>query len=117
MSQKIPHMSNATLLWICYGLYAAALICGGITALIAVIIGHLKRKEINDALTLNHLNWQIATFWKMLIGIIAISVISFLLTITVLLSFLVYPLWLLPLIWYIYRVAKGALALNGGKMV
>ncbi len=117
MSQQNTQISNTTLLWICYGLYGAALICGGITALVALIIGHIKRKDANDALTASHLNWQITTFWQSLIGIIAVAILSFILSITVILSFLVFPLWLLFVVWYIYRVAKGALALNSGKCI
>ncbi len=117
MSQNNTTISNTTLLWICYGLYAAALICGGITALVAVVIGYIKRKDANDALTTSHLNWQIATFWQTLIGLIAMAIVSFLLTITLVLSFLIFPLWVLFAIWYIYRVAKGALALNSGNCV
>ncbi len=116
MSQR-SSISNTTLLWICYGLYGAALICGGITAIIAVIIGYLKRKDINDALTNSHLSWQIATFWQVAIGMVAVAIVSFLLTITVVLSFLVFPLWFLLAIWYIYRIAKGALALNNGRSI
>ncbi len=116
MSQNSPSISNTTIIWICYGLYGAAIICGGMTAVVAVIINYLTRNTA-DELCKKHIQWQIGTFWGALISSILLIGVSFILGITVVLSFLIYPLWFIFAIWYIYRVAKGALAFNSRKAV
>ncbi len=110
-------IKDSTLVWICYALYAGALICGGITCIIAVIVNYLTRGNIQDPILRNHIDWQIGTFWRALIGGGVLVVLTFLLAVTWILSFLTFPLWLVFAIWYIYRIAKGALALNSGKTV
>jgi len=57
----------------------------------------------------SHFEWQIKTFWYGLAG----AVVSWLLMF-VLIGF---PLLLAVLVWVIYRIVKGWLALNDGKPV
>ncbi len=116
MAQQ-PFLSEKNLVWLCYGLYALSLVTGGIAAIVAVIINYLKRNELQDPLCKRHMEWQIATFWHVLMASVAVLILSFLLTITVILSFLTFILWFIPGIWFIYRIVKGALAFNDRKMV
>ncbi len=110
-------MNDKTLAWIGYALYAAALLSFGICALIAVILNYLKRGDCSSDLIKSHMNWQIGTFWRAVIYGIITGIVSFLLTITVVGVILVVPVWIVFSVWYIYRVVKGALALNSNKAI
>ncbi|WP_111495482.1 MULTISPECIES: DUF4870 family protein [Marinobacter] len=90
-----------------YILQALAFFLGGITGLIGVIINYVKLDEVTGTWVEPHFRWQIKTFW---IGL-AWTVIG-IITAPILVG------WFILLgitIWVIYRVVKGALALNDGK--
>ena len=93
---------------ICYALYAISCIIG-ITAIAAIIINYLKRDDVAGTWVASHFEWQIKTFWYGLAG----AVVSWLLMF-VLIGF---PLLLAVLVWVIYRIVKGWLALADGKTV
>ncbi len=109
-------VSNSTLVWICYALYAAA-VFNGITAIIAIIVNYMMRKDMNDSLTKNHVEWQISTFWRLVIGVCIVGVMSFLIKLTYILAFLAIPLWFVLGIWYVYRTLKGIIAFNNGRLI
>ncbi len=113
----LGNIPDKTIIWLCYALYACSLVSGGITALVAVIINYILKNNNNHALIASHIQWQISTFWKLLIGSIALVIVTFILNITIIFAFLSYILWLVFIIWYIYRIAKGALALNKNSPV
>ena len=79
----------------------------GITMLAAVVINYVKRDEVRGTYLESHFNWQIKTFWIMLIG----GIIGFVTTI-ILIGFII--LFVLC-IWFIIRIVKGWLTLNDGK--
>lgn len=91
-----------------YALYAASFFVG-ITALIGVIIAHVKKGDARGTWLESHYGWQIRTFW----WFVAWTVLG------VVLLFIVvgYVVILGALVWFIYRIAKGWLRLLEGREV
>lgn len=79
----------------------------GITAVVGVIIAHIKIGEARGTWLESHFRWQIRTFWYSLLwGIVGVVLLAVMIGYLVLLGVLV---------WSIYRVAKGWLRLVDGK--
>lgn len=93
---------------ILYALYAIFWLTGGITALIAIIVGYVKRDDVRGTLYESHFRWQIRSFWWCVLwGLIGVLLIP--------LAFLGFAvLWALG-IWMLYRIVKGWLYLNDSK--
>ena len=91
-----------------YILHAASFLLG-FTSIIAVVINYIKRDEVRGTWLESHFNWQIKTFWIMLI----VGFVGFLLSFVL----IGIPILIGLTIWYIYRIVKGFLALNDGKPV
>src|SRR5262245_2164260 len=102
-----PSMSDRQLALIVYILYLAAYITG-ITALIGVIIAHVKAVGA-DPLLRTHYTFQIRTFWIGLLYLFIGMVLAF-----VVVGILV---WLWWFIWSLVRNVKGLLALNENKPI
>jgi uncharacterized membrane protein len=111
---------------IIYGLHALSIVTGilgaasvvgafliGWPSIIAVIMNYIKRSDANGTWLESHFRWQIRTFWFGLIW-------ALLCWLVVLMTFLIaviiiwIPLGILTL-WFIYRVARGWLALRDRK--
>lgn len=122
---RILGLSETGIIWLCYVLHGLALFCGGLTWLPAIIINYIKRNDAQrvepaspeTTLMLSHMRWQISTFWWALGLSLAAALFTMLLAITVVGAMLIYPLWLVLLVWYVYRLIKGLLALNSGRTV
>ncbi|WP_397475528.1 DUF4870 family protein [Pusillimonas sp.] len=79
----------------------------GITALIGVIIAHIKISEARGTWVESHFRWQIRTFWySVLWAIIGALLLAVMVGYLVLFALVV---------WSIYRIAKGWLRLIDGK--
>ncbi len=89
-----------------YILQALSFFVGGITGLAGVIVNYVKMDEVQGTWIEPHFRWQIRTFW---IGLLW-SVIGFITTFIIIGWFIL----LAVAIWIIYRIVKGALALNDG---
>ncbi|MBY5961116.1 hypothetical protein LL254_06045 [Marinobacter nauticus] len=90
-----------------YILQALSFFLGGLTALVGVIINYVKLDDVRGTWIEPHFRWQIRTFWIGLLWTV-IGVITTMLIVG----------WFILLgiaIWVIYRIVKGALALNDGK--
>ena len=98
---------NKTMTHVIYALYAASLLVGGITALVAIVLNYIKKEDVAGTVLESHFRWQIRTFWFSLLW----GVIGFVLVI-VLIGF---AILIADLIWFIYRIAKGWLNLNDNK--
>jgi len=99
-----PARNLAILVYILQGL---SFFLGGITALVGVIINYVKMDEVRGTWIEPHFRWQIRTFWIGLLWLV-IGTITLMLIVG----------WFILLgmaIWVIYRIVKGALALNDGK--
>ena len=102
-----PALSNTTVATIVYILYLAAYITG-ITAIVGVIIAHLKAGAPDPVLR-SHYRFQIGTFWVGLLYLIIGGVLSF-----VLVGYLILFWWF---VWSLIRNIKGLLALNEGQPI
>jgi len=105
MPREPQNARNLTI--VVYILQALSFFVGGITALVGVIINYIKMDEVRGTWLEPHFRWQIRTFW---IGLLWM-VIGFATTMLIVGWFILVGI----AIWVIYRIVKGALALNDGQ--
>jgi uncharacterized membrane protein len=99
------------------GILGAATVIGafltGWPSIIAVILNYVKRSEVRGTWLESHFRWQIRTFW---FGLLWISLCFLFIVGTLGIGIIV--AWLPMLIvsvWFIYRVARGWIALNDAR--
>lgn len=92
---------------------AGALLSAGLLSVIALIVNYVKRDNARGTIYESHMDWMIRTFWWTLFWMVAIAIPAGLLTVVSfgLLSFL----FLVPGVWFLYRMIKGLLRLNDGQ--
>jgi uncharacterized membrane protein len=92
---------------------AGLLLSAGLFSVIALIVNYVKRDSARGTIYESHMNWMIRTFWWTLFWIVVIAIPAALLTLVTfgLLSFL----FVLPGLWFLYRMIKGILRLNDGQ--
>ena len=109
-----------------YGLHAFSLLTGiigaatiigafltGWPSIIAVILNYIKQGDARGTWVESHFRWQIRTFWFGLLWVtLCILFIVATLGIGILIAWI--PLAMVT-IWFIYRVARGWLALKDGQ--
>ena len=85
----------------------------GWPSIIAVILNYVKRSEARGTWLESHFRWQIRTFW---FGALWVALCGFFVLFTLGLGLFVVwiPLGIVAL-WFIYRVARGWMALNDRK--
>ncbi|MBL1270960.1 MAG: hypothetical protein COB25_000785 [Oceanospirillales bacterium] len=105
MSRRSDPVRNLAV--VVYILQGLSFFLGGITGLVGVIINYVKLDDVAGTWIEPHFRWQIRTFWIGLLWTI-IGVVT---------SFIIIGWFILMgiAIWVIYRIVKGALALNDGK--
>ena len=96
------------------GILGAATVVGafliGWPSIIAVVLNYVKRSEVRGTWLESHFRWQIRTFWFGMLWIfLCISFIVLTLGIGIIIAWL--PMAIVG-IWFIYRIARGWLALN-----
>jgi uncharacterized membrane protein len=121
-----PQPSLVTWTQVIYGLHAFSLLTGivgaatifgafltGWPSIIAVILNYVKRSEARGTWLESHFRWQIRTFW---FGLLWISLCLFFIIATLGLGLLIawLPIGIVSL-WFIYRIARGWLALSDGR--
>jgi uncharacterized membrane protein len=99
------------------GIIGAATVIGafltGWPSIIAVILNYVKRPDVRGTWLESHFRWQIRTFWFGLLWVLlCLGFIAITLGVGILIAWL--PL-LLVTVWFIYRVARGWLAVNDGR--
>ena len=109
-STRPPVVSDEQLVLIVYLLYFAAYIFG-ITALIGVIIAHIRFPDATLLLR-SHYQFQIRTFWIGILYLVVGTVLAF--AIFPVIGYAVFIWWL---IWSLVRNVKGLLALNDHKAI
>jgi len=109
-----------------YGLHALSLATGilgaasvvgafliGWPSIIAVILNYVKRSEVRGTWLESHFRWQIRTFWFGALWVVLCGAfVVFTLGVGLLLVWL--PLGVVAL-WFIYRVARGWMALSNRR--
>ena len=96
------------------GILGAATVVGafliGWPSIIAVILNYLKRSEARGTWLESHFRWQIRTFW---FGLLWVSLCALFVVFTLGIGLIIawLPLGIIT-IWFIYRIARGWLALN-----
>ena len=99
------------------GILGAASVVGafliGWPSIVAVILNYVKRSEARGTWLESHFRWQIRTFW---FGALWVALCGLFVVFTLGLGlFIVWmPLGIVAL-WFIYRVARGWMALNNRK--
>jgi uncharacterized membrane protein len=120
-----PPVNESLFTWtqVIYALHAFSLLIGivgtatvigafltGWPSLIAVILNYVKRGDVRGTWLESHFRWQIRTFWYGLLWVVLCGVF-----IVMTLGIGILIVWL-PLIvvavWFIYRIARGWLALR-----
>jgi uncharacterized membrane protein len=96
---------------ILYALYAIFWLTGGVTALIAIVVGYVKRDDTRGTLYASHFDWQIRSFWWS----VAWAILGGLLFATVFLIPLAFAVWGVLSLWMLYRIVKGWLYLSDSK--
>lgn len=111
---------------IIYGLHALSVLIGvtgpatvigsfvfGLPSIIAVIMNYVRRSEARGTWLESHFRWQIRTFW---FGLLWVALCGLFVALTLGIGLLV--AWI-PLagvtVWFIYRIARGWMALNDGR--
>ena len=109
-----------------YGLHAFSLLTGiigtatvigafltGWPSIIAVVLNYVKRGDVRGTWLESHFRWQIRTFWYGLLWVVLCGLfIVGTLGIGIIVAWI--PL-LVVTIWFIYRIARGWLALKDGR--
>lgn len=99
-----------------YALHIAGLLLSmGLLSVVALIVNYVKRDDAAGTIYHSHMNWMIATFWWTLFWVVVSFLPSLLLAVVSfgLLSFL----FVIPFLWYLYRMIKGLLRLLDGRTV
>lgn len=98
-----------TISLVAYGCLAVAPFLGGLSAIVAVVLAYLKRREASGTIYQSHMSWIIVTFWiGLLITVIGIATSVFFVGMFILIG---------GGIWWLYRVIRGGLAAIEGKPV
>lgn len=97
-----------------YALHIAGpLLSMGVLSVIALIVNYIKRDDARGTIYESHMTWMIRTFWWTAFWIVVAFLPTLLLSV-ITLGFLSF-LFLVPVIWYLYRMIKGVLRLNDGR--
>ena len=92
-----------------YILQGLGFVTGGLTWVAAMMVNYIKLDSVRGSWLESHFRWQLNTFWYGLLWWIVGLVLWLLL-----LGWLV---WGLLSLWALYRVVRGALALNDNKPI
>jgi uncharacterized membrane protein len=128
----LPHTAAApaselvTWAQIVYALHAFSLVTGiigtatvigafltGWPSIIAVILNYIKQGAARGTWIESHFRWQIRTFWYGLLWV-SLCVLFIVLTLGIGILIAWIPLTIVT-IWFIYRIARGWLALRDGQ--
>jgi uncharacterized membrane protein len=99
------------------GILGAATVVGafliGWPSVIAVILNYVKRSEAAGTWLESHFRWQIRTFW---FGVLWVGLCFLFVVLTLGIGLVIawLPLGIVGL-WFVYRVVRGWLALQGGR--
>ncbi len=93
-----------------YGLFSLGLISAGffgVATIAAVVLAYLKRSDAAGTIYAPHIDWVLKTFWWGLLWFVLSGLATFI--------FIGWLTGLVALVWVVYRIAKGWLALFAGN--
>jgi len=93
-----------------YALFGLGLVSGGVFGLAsvaAIVLAYLKRDDMVATLYARHADWLIRTFWWGLLWLVLSAIAT--------LIFIGWITGLVALVWMLYRLVKGWLALSSGQ--
>jgi len=108
---------NSRIVHILYLLHGLAPFTMWLLAIAAIIIGMVKKDDVQGTILASHVSWLSRTFWWGLLWILICAVLTFLLIVTIIGAILYWVPFTALFIWYLYRVIKGWLRLNDGLAV
>ena len=98
--------SRRTITIVVYVLQALAFFIG-ITGLIAIIVNYVKRADMQGTWLASHFRWQIRTFWfGLLWGLVGVLLLKIYIGALIALA---------NVVWVIYRIVRGLLAVIDNK--
>ncbi|PLC48784.1 hypothetical protein CR159_16745 [Pollutimonas subterranea] len=103
-------MSMRNLTHLIYGLFALGLLSAGffgVATIAAIVLAYLKRADAAGTLYAQHFDWVIKTFWWGLLWMVLSALATFI--------FIGWITGVIALVWIVYRVIKGWLALLSGS--
>lgn len=103
-------LSMRNLTHLIYGLFALGLLSAGffgIATIAAVVLAYLKRADAAGTVYAQHFDWVIKTFWWGLLWFVLSALATFI--------FIGWVTGLIALVWIVYRIIKGWLALVSGQ--
>jgi uncharacterized membrane protein len=103
---------EARVVHILYLLHGLAPFTAWLLAVVAILIGMVKRPDVNGTYLESHVSWLSRTFWWGLLWIAISGVLTFILVITIVGILLWWLPWTILFLWYLYRVIRGWLRLN-----
>jgi len=95
--------------WVIYALQFMALFTVGLSFLLSGFLAYMKYDENIGLMEESHLQWQIKTFWGVLVGLVSGIILLVLLVGKLILLF--------TELWLLYRVVKGSIFLTQGRGV
>lgn len=108
-----PDLRHAHLRRIClldYSLHIGGLLLSaGVLSVVALFLNYLKRGEARDTIFESHMNWMIATFWWTIFWVVLLFIPT--LVVAVFTLGLLAWLFVLPALWFFYRMVRGLLRL------
>jgi uncharacterized membrane protein len=102
-------------LHVLYVLHGLAPFTAWTLAVVAIIIGAVKRSDYSGTWLDSHVSWLARTFWWGLLWIVLCGIITFILVITVIGLIVAWVPFTVLFIWYLYRVIRGWLLLGERK--
>ena len=108
---------EARVIHILYLLHGLAPFTAWLLAVVAIIIGMVKRPDVNGTYLESHVSWLSRTFWWGLLWIGISAVLTLILVITVVGILIWWLPWTILFLWYLYRVIRGWLRLNDRQPV
>jgi uncharacterized membrane protein len=108
---------NTRIMHILYLLHGLAPFTMWTLAVVAIVIGMVKKADVQGSFLASHVSWLSRTFWWGLLWIAICGVITFILVITIVGMLVVWLPFTILFLWYLYRVIKGWLRLNDGLAI
>jgi len=93
-----------------YGFFAIGLLSAGffgVATIASIVLAYLKRGDAAGTVYAQHFDWVIKTFWWGLLWVVLSALATFI--------FIGWLTGLIALVWIVYRLIKGWLALFSGE--